>query len=87
MHRVGLAKETSTTDASIDGQICKKSTAPKIKKSQYKLQMVYPRPSSGAIGCWPLGLSDMTYSSFKEYPYDGQDWGYLVWRKKNCCAL
>ena len=32
-------------------------------------------------------LSDMAYSSFKEYPYDGQDWGYLVWRKSNCCAL
>jgi len=85
MHRIGLAQETSTTDASINGQICRKSRALKIKKSQYKLQLVNPKASSGSIGCWPLGLSDMAYSSFKEYPYDGQDWGYLIWRKKNCC--
>jgi conjugal transfer pilus assembly protein TraU len=85
MHRIGLAQETSTTDASINGKICRKSRALKIKKSQYKLQMVNPKSSSKDIGCWPLGLSDMLYSSFKEYPYDGQDWGYLLWRKKNCC--
>jgi conjugal transfer pilus assembly protein TraU len=87
MHRVGLAQETSTSDASINGKICRKNRALTIKKSQYKLQMVYPRPSSGAVGCWPLGLSDMMYSSFKEYPYDGEDWGYLIWRKRNCCFL
>ncbi len=86
MHRLGLAQETSTTDASMNGKICRKSIAPVIKKSQYKLQMTYPKSSTGQIGCWPFGLSDMMYSSFKEYPNEGQDWGYLVWRKKNCCA-
>ena len=85
MHRIGLAQETSTSDGSINGAICRKSRAMKIKKSQYKLQMVNPNSSSDGIGCWPLGLSDMAYSAFKEYPYDGQDWGYLIWRKKNCC--
>jgi conjugal transfer pilus assembly protein TraU len=87
MHRIGLAQETSTTDASINGGICRKSRALKIKKSQYKLQMTNPKSSSDGIGCWPLGLSDMAYSAFKEYPYDGQDWGYLIWRKKNCCLF
>jgi conjugal transfer pilus assembly protein TraU len=87
MHRVGLAKSTSTTDASINGKICKKHTALKIKKSQYKLQMVYPKSSRGAMGCWPIGLSDMAYSSFKEYPWDGQDWSYVIWRKRSCCAF
>jgi conjugal transfer pilus assembly protein TraU len=29
----------------------------------------------------------MLDGGFKEYPYDGQDWGYLIWRKKNCCFL
>ena len=87
MHRGGLAKSTSTTDASVNGKICKKQTALKIKKSQYKLQMVYPKSSRGSFGCWPIGLSDMTYSSFKEYPWDGQDWSYVIWRKRNCCAF
>jgi conjugal transfer pilus assembly protein TraU len=89
MHRLGLAKSTSTTDASINGAICRKETALKLKKSQYKLQMLRPKSTggSGDIGCWPLGASDLLFSHFKEYPYDGQDWGYLVWRKKNCCLF
>ncbi|WP_425363575.1 conjugal transfer pilus assembly protein TraU [Candidatus Tisiphia endosymbiont of Hybos culiciformis] len=90
MHRIGLAEETSTdenTSLTGGGKLCRKSRALKIKKSQYKLQMVNPVSTSSGIGCWSLGLSDMMYSTFKEYPYDGQDWGYLVWRKKNCCAF
>jgi len=87
MHRLGLAQETSTNDSSINGKLCRKNRAMKIKKSQYKLQMVNPKATSGAVGCWPLGLSDMIYSAYKEYPYDGQDFGYLIWRKKNCCAF
>ena len=87
MHRLGLAQETSTSDGSRNGKLCRKNRAMKIKKSQYKLQMTNPKATSGPIGCWPLGLSDMMYSSFKEYPYDGQDFGYLIWRKKNCCAF
>lgn len=88
MHRLGLAEETSTSDASINGRLCRKSKALKIKKSQYKMQMVYPIPSTqGDTACWPLGLSDMIYSSGKEFPYDGEDWGYLIWRKRNCCLF
>jgi conjugal transfer pilus assembly protein TraU len=87
MHRLGLAEETSTDDGSINGKLCRKSRAMKIKKSQYKLQMVNPKSSSSELGCWPVGLSDLLYSSFKEYPLDGQDFGYLIWRKRNCCAF
>jgi len=90
MHRLGLAQETSTdqnTSLTGGGKLCRKSRAMKIKKSQYKLQMVNPKSTSSGIGCFPLGLSDMLYSSFKEYPYDGQDFGYLIFRKVNCCAF
>lgn len=87
LHRLGFAEVTSTTDASINGSICRKHKSITIKKSQYKLQMVNPKSSADSIGCWPLGLSDLAYSTFKEYPYDGQDWGYLIWRKRNCCLF
>ncbi|RYE27417.1 MAG: sex pilus assembly [Sphingobacteriaceae bacterium] len=91
MHRVGLAQETSTDENTRfpqgGGKLCRKTRAMRVKKSQYKLQMVNPKSTANGIGCWPLGLSDLIYSSFKEYPYDGQDWGYLIWRKRNCCAL
>lgn len=87
MHRIGLAQETSTSNDDINGPLCRKHRALKIKKSQYKLQLVNPKSSSDGIGCWPLGLTDTLYSPFMEYPYDGQDWGYLIWRKKSCCFL
>lgn len=87
MHRLGLAQETSTSDSTVNGKLCRKNRSLKIKKSQYKLQMTNPKSTSGPIGCWPLGLSDLLYSSFKEYPYDGQDFGYLIWMKRNCCLL
>lgn len=87
MHRIGLAQETSTSDGSVNGRMCRKHKALKIKKSQYKLQMVNPSTTSKGIGCWPLGLTDTAYSSFKEFPYDGEDWGYLIWRKNNCCMF
>jgi conjugal transfer pilus assembly protein TraU len=87
MHRVGLAQRTATADSRVNGEICKKSYAPKIVKSQYKLQMVYPKTSSGDFACVPLGMTDLLYGAFKEYPNDGQDWSYLLWRKKNCCAF
>ena len=87
LHRIGLAQETSTDDSSMNGKLCKKSLALKIKKSQYKLQMVYPKSSSGDFGCVPIGMTDLLYGAFKEYPQRGEDWVYLLWRKKNCCAL
>lgn len=87
MHKLGLALETSTDDASIDGKLCRKTKSLKLKKSQYKMQMTYPKSSAGDLGCWPIGYTDLGYSSFKEYPYDGQDWNYLIWRKKNCCMF
>lgn len=88
-HRLGFADVTSTSSSKVNGEICRKSKNLKIKKSQYKLQMVNPKATTGGrdIGCWPVGLTDTAYSSFREYPYKGQDFGYLIWRKKNCCAL
>ena len=86
MHRVGLAKSTSTSNGSVDGPLCRKDIALNIKKSQYKLQMVYPSVTNN-IGCWPIGLTDGLYSSFREYPHDGSDWAYIIWRKRNCCAF
>jgi len=87
MHKLGTAFETSTDDASINGKLCRKQRAIKGKKSQYKIQMTYPKSTSGDIGCWPIGYTDLGYSSYREFPYDGQDWNYLIWRKKNCCLL
>jgi conjugal transfer pilus assembly protein TraU len=83
LHRAFLLMESSGR-----GAMCQKQPAPIIKKSQYKLQMTYPIPAtSGMNSCNPLGKSDALFNSGKEFPYKGEDFGYLVWRKRNCCAF
>jgi conjugal transfer pilus assembly protein TraU len=88
LHRIGLARRTSTSSGEFNGELCRKSFAPKFVKNQYKLQMTYPVPASkGDFSCNPLGMSDVLYGSGKEFPYKGEDFGYLVWRKRNCCLF
>lgn len=87
MHRIGLSKSTSTTDGSLNGPLCKKHFAPIIKKSQYKLQMVYPKFVQDSFCCHPLGMTDLLHGSGKEFPITGEDFIYILWRKANCCLL
>ncbi|RYE14754.1 MAG: conjugal transfer protein [Sphingobacteriaceae bacterium] len=83
LHRIGLAMETSGSDA-----LCEKKISPIIKKSQYKLQMTYPIPNSnGPMACNPVGRTTSIWGVGREYPSNGEDFGYLIWRKRNCCVL
>jgi len=68
--------------------LCEKYPLPIIKKSQYKTQMTYPRPTTrGPMACNPLGRTEVIWGSGREFPYKGEDFGYLIWRKRNCCAI
>ena len=81
LHRVGLAWDTVSDS-------CEKSVAPKVKKTQYKLQMTYPVPntsSAGKMECNPFGRSSAIWGAGKEIPGNGEDFGYLIWRKRYCC--
>lgn len=64
-------------------EICDKSLAPKIKKTQYRIQMTYLKADST---CHPLGKTTMRSEIGVEKPYIGEDFSYLIWRKRNCCA-
>lgn len=64
---------------------CGKYPMPIIRKSQYKTQMTYPIPNTQS--CQPLGRSEIVWASGKEFPYQGEDFGYLIWRKRNCCMF
>ncbi|MBT4879506.1 MAG: TraU family protein [Alphaproteobacteria bacterium] len=79
LHREGLLMGYIGTQG-----LCGKYPMPIIRKSQYKTQMTYPAPSNS---CHPLGRSDLLWSSGKTHPYQGEDFGYLIWRKRNCCLL
>jgi len=67
--------------------LCGKYPMPIMRKSQYKTQMTYPSPTNRRPGCHPLGRSDQIWSLGKSIPQKGEDFGYLIWRKRNCCLL
>ena len=62
---------------------CGKYAMPIIKKSQYRTQMTYPIPQTDK--CQAFGSTEVTWQPGKEYPYKGEDFGYLIWRKRDCC--
>jgi conjugal transfer pilus assembly protein TraU len=83
LHRELLLWQTSGREA-----LCSKKPAPIIKKTQYKIQMTYPIPTAtGAHACNPIGRTEVMQGSGKEFPYSGEDFGYLLWRKRNCCLF
>jgi conjugal transfer pilus assembly protein TraU len=88
LHRLGLARKTATSSSSPNGELCKSSYMWRIPKSQYRTQMTYPRPNvKGDYSCNNIGMSDAMYSSGREFPYKGEDFAYLLFRKRNCCLF
>ena len=83
-HRDGLLWRTASDQST---QLCAKHLSPFIPKDTYRLSMVYPKPVTHEAGCMPLGRSTTLWEAGHEYPADGEDFGWLVWRKRNCCAF
>jgi conjugal transfer pilus assembly protein TraU len=80
MHREMLGMDTSTTAA-----MCHALPQPLLRKQQYKQQMVYPiSQTTTGLG---YGVPMTIWGSGKEFPYKGEDYGYLVWRKRKCCSF
>lgn len=75
------------------GALCGKYPMPIVTKGQYKTQLTYPVPETFGAGplspfcCQPLGRTDALWGLGKEYPVKGEDFAYLIWRKRNCCAF
>lgn len=88
LHRLGLARKTVTDSSKPNGELCSSSYAWRIPKSQYRTQMTYPKANvSSEYACNNIGMSDVMYSSGREYPTKGEDFVYMLWRKKNCCLF
>lgn len=82
MHREGLLWESAGENGLA---LCHLYPSPFMPKSRYRYQMVNPVPTTGSGGCHPFGATTMTWGAGHEYPFSGEDFGYLVWRKRNCC--
>ncbi len=83
MHRQTLLPITSGPEA-----ICSSIPSPMIKKSQYRMQLTTPVATINPYqGCNPLGKTSFMWEGLKEIPTEGEDFNYLIWRKRNCCAI
>lgn len=61
---------------------------PILDKRIYKYSMLYPvAQNKGPDGrcCQPLGRSTVVWGTGKEYPVKGEDYTYMMYRKRNCC--
>jgi conjugal transfer pilus assembly protein TraU len=68
--------------------LCAKYPMPIMRKQQYRIQIVNPVPAvSGPNTCVPMGRSNVLFESGRMIPVIGEDFGYLIWRKRNCCVL
>ena len=87
MHRQGLLEDTDGGGDAIGFKksICNPHYSPILPKSRYRYQMVNPLPTTNA--CYPLGRATSLWEAGHEYPFKGEDFGYLIWRKRNCCAF
>tara|TARA_R110001606_G_scaffold233942_1_gene381547 strand:- start:47523 stop:48578 length:1056 start_codon:yes stop_codon:yes gene_type:complete len=83
MHRMGLAWGTAGKKA-----LCSKYIMPIVKRSQYRIQMTNPiSTTKGRFACSTIGATTMMPTAGRAYPVKGEDMGYLIWRKRNCCML
>ena len=68
--------------------MCRKIPRPILKKSEWRTQMTNPvAMTSGLLSCNPMGRSSVLYEAGREIPVTGEDFGWLMWRKRDCCAL
>lgn len=67
--------------------LCFAPRLPIIPKSRYRYQMTYPMATVGSNGCHPSGATTTVWEGGHEIPFKGEDFGFLVFRKRNCCAF
>lgn len=81
LHREGLVMETVGADVAV----CYEYPSPIIPKSRWRYQMVnmYPEPSD----CHPFGTTTQLWGSVHNTPASKKNFGYLMWRKRNCVYL
>lgn len=85
MHRLNEFWSWSTSGE--DG-MCGKYPQLIMDKTDYKYSMTYPVPQTQKIAgkcCQPFGRTTALWGSGKEFPYKGEDFNYILFRKRNCC--
>ena len=81
LHRQGQIMESVGEDK----KVCFEYPSPIIPKTRWRYQMVNMYPDSGQ--CHPLGRSVMRWEAGRNPPNTRKNFGYLMWRKRNCVFL
>jgi len=82
MHRQGMRWGSLGID-----NLCSEYPIPFLKKSLYKLQMAYPVPQTiGRRCCQPIGRSTFIWGMNRRFPVEGEDFSYVLFQKRECCA-
>jgi conjugal transfer pilus assembly protein TraU len=69
--------------------LCGPYFAPVMDKRAYKTQLTYPIPNTAKeLGkcCQPFGRTTVLWGAAKEYPVRGEDFAFMLFRKRNCCV-
>jgi len=85
MHKFGVAWQYHGSDAR-----CGPYPNPVMDRQAYKTQMLFPVPNTRKLNgkcCQNLGESSIVWGAGKEFPAGGEDFAYLLFRKRNCCML
>lgn len=75
------------------GALCGEYPMPLMTKGQYKTQLMHPIPQTAGAGplhpfcCQPLGRTTSLWGMGKSFPVAGEDFVYMIWRRRNCCAF
>jgi conjugal transfer pilus assembly protein TraU len=82
MHREGLMWAASGSSG-----MCGYYPQLLMDKTNYKYQMHFPVAQDKINGkcCQPLGRTTVIWGAGKEMPGAGEDFAYMIFRKRNCC--
>jgi conjugal transfer pilus assembly protein TraU len=80
LHRLNLILES---DIGSQFNICTPMPSSILPKSRYRYQMT--NTIAEAKSCHPFGQSTMTWETGHRTPGSNDNFGYMVWRKRNCC--
>jgi len=68
--------------------LCTKSVQPLMDKRQYRFQLTQPKAiTSGPFTCPNIGFPTSPYDTGLTRAIKGEDFGALLFAKRNCCAL
>jgi len=81
LHRQGMILNSVGADTAV----CNEYPSPIMPKDRYRYQMVNMYPDAGR--CHPFGRTVMAWEAGHATPASRQNFGYLIWRKRNCVFL